>query len=88
MHFTVEEDGTISNITASDCRVTHYNSGKLARYTNEQQAAMLKDCAKSMAKEGFRIIRKMKKWHPAVNNNMPISLEYSLPLHFSMNYVD
>lgn len=49
---------------------------------------MLKDCAKSMAKEGYRIIRKMKKWHPAVNNNMPVSIKYSLPLHFSMNYVD
>lgn len=88
MHFTVEEDGTINNITATDCRVIHYNSGMFARYSKEQQSLMLKDCAKSMAKEGYRIIRKMKKWHPAVNNNMPVSVKYSLPLHFSMNYVD
>ena len=88
MHFTVEEDGTISNISATDCRVTHYNTGKLDRYSPAQQTEMLKDCAKSMAKEGYRLIRKMKKWHPAVNNNMPVSLDFSLPLHFSMNYID
>ncbi|MBQ8968483.1 MAG: TonB-dependent receptor [Bacteroidaceae bacterium] len=88
MHFTVETDGTITNITATDCRVIHYNIDVFGRYTSEQQAVMLKDCAKSMAKEGFRIVRKMKKWHPAISNNVPQRLEYALPLRFSMNYVD
>ena len=43
---------------------------------------------KQMAKEGFRLIRKMKKWTPGSYKGQPVKVKYTIPISFGMNFVD
>lgn len=86
MHFTVHEDGSISDISATECRLTHYNPAKMMNHSEEE--AIKKECARQMAKEGLRLIRKMKRWNPAIINDAPTEVHHSLKLTFSYEYAE
>lgn len=86
MHFTVHEDGSISDISATECRLTHYNPAKMMNHSEEE--AIKKECARQMAKEGLRLIRKMKRWNPAIINDAPTAVHHSLKLTFSYEYAE
>ncbi|MBO4905665.1 MAG: TonB-dependent receptor [Bacteroidaceae bacterium] len=88
MRFTVNTDGSISDIVATDCRVTQINTAKLMRYSDEEQTNIRRECARQMAKEGLRLIRKMKRWNPATRNGIAVAVNFSLKLSFSLDYVD
>lgn len=88
MHFTVGSDGSISDISATDCKVTSYNAEKWAKYSDQEQVTMKKECARQMAKEGLRLIRKMKRWNPAIRDEIPVSIKHSLTLSFSLEYLE
>ena len=88
MVFVVEANGYISSVSAKDCKITQMNSGKTERYSDDQLKAIKKECARQMAKEGLRVIRKMKTWNPGKKNGKPVRLIHSLNLTFGINYVD
>lgn len=62
MVFTVNTDGSVSDITATDCKVTYYNENYFSRYSIEKQQDIRKELARQFAKEGFRVINGMKSW--------------------------
>jgi protein TonB len=88
MAFIVNADGTIGEIEAKNCKVTHINYAKLEKYTAEERKNIKKECSRQMAKEGLRIIRKMKNWNPARLNGKAIPSTVTQDLDFKIDYVD
>lgn len=88
MTFIVNADGTIGEIEAKNCKITYINSAKIEKYSADERKAIKKECSRQMAKEGLRIIRKMKKWNPAQMNGKPTRLRVTQDLDFKINYVD
>ncbi len=72
LRFTVNTDGSITDIVALNCRLTRYNEGDIDKYPKDKQVAIKKECVRQMAKEAFRLIRKSKRWEPAKENGVPV----------------
>ena len=88
MLFVVDVDGSISGVMAKDCKITRVNEGSIASMTEAEKAAVKKECARQMAKEGMRVIQKMKKWNPGKKNGKAVKSLHTLDLSFGVNYVD
>ena len=82
MTFMVNEDGSLSEITAVDCKLDRFNTTKFTQETEERQKELRYQFAKSFAKEGFRLVRKMPKWTPAKVNGKPVRSRFSQRIHF------
>jgi protein TonB len=68
MTFFVEKDGTLSEISANDCKIERFNTTKFSQETESKQKELKKQFALLFAKEGVRVIRKMPKWTPGKIN--------------------
>lgn len=77
MLYTLNPDGSITDITATDCKLTYVNTTALAKYTTEQQAEIRKECMRQFAKEGYRIFKNMPKWKEA-KDGRPVKGMYRL----------
>ena len=64
MTFFVEKDGTLSDISAHDCKIDRFNTTKFSQETESKQKELKEQFALLFAKEGVRVIRKMPKWIP------------------------
>lgn len=84
MEFTVEEDGTLSNISAQEVNLQEYDKKPFAKLTKEEQQKMREQVAKALAKEAFRVIRLMPKWKPGELDGKPAKVEYHIPVTFRM----
>lgn len=73
MVFTLNSDGSVSDIKAVDGNVTRCNEAFMNRHSAEKQQELRKECSRQFAKEGYRIIKNMKKWKPA-ENGQPTTL--------------
>ena len=77
MIYTLNPDGSITDITATDCKLTHINTAALAKYTTEQQGEVRKECMRQFAKEGYRIFKNMPKWKETMDGR-PVKGMYLL----------
>lgn len=64
MTFFVEKDGTLSEISAHDCKIDRFNTTRFSQETESKQKELKEQFALLFAKEGARVIRKMPKWAP------------------------
>jgi protein TonB len=83
MHFTVDADGSIKDISATDCKTDRFNTTKFSQETEARQKELKKQFALLFAKEGARVVRKMPKWIPASVNGIPVSVKYNLTIRFA-----
>ncbi len=77
MRYTLNPDGSITDITATDCKLTYMNTAALDRYAKEQQGEVRKECMRQFAKEGYRIFKNMPKWK-AAKDGRPVKGMYRL----------
>ena len=82
MTFIVGEDGTLSDISAHDCKIERFNTTKFSQETENRQNELKKQFALLFAKEGARAIRKMPKWTPGTLNGKPVRVRYNLRIRF------
>lgn len=82
MHFLVNTDGTISDISAGDCTIERFNTTKFAQEPEAKQKELKELFALLFAKEGARVIRKMRKWTPAQKDGQVVRVKFNLPLRF------
>lgn len=82
MTFIVNEDGTISDINAHDCKINEFNTTRFSQETEARQKELKYLFAKAFAKEGFRVIRKMPKWIPGNINGKAIRTKVSHSINF------
>lgn len=45
---------------------------------------IIKSATKSMDEESMRVIRKMQNWKPAMQNEKPVRLRFTLPIDFKL----
>jgi protein TonB len=82
MTFFVEKDGTLSEISANDCKIERFSTTKFSQETESKQKELKKQFALLFAKEGARVIRKMPKWIPAKVKGEAIPVKMELRLYF------
>lgn len=82
MTFFVNEDGSLSDISARDCKINRFNTTRFSQETESKQKELKEQFAKLFAKEGYRVIKKMPKWTPGKLNGKVVRTKYNLPINF------
>ena len=82
MTFVVGVDGSLSNISAHDCKIERFNTTKFSQETESRQKELKKQFALLFAKEGARVIRKMPKWTPGTLNGKAVRVKFDLRISF------
>lgn len=82
MSFVVEKDGTLTKISANNCKIIRFNTTKFSQETEATQKHLKEQFALLFAKEGARAIRKMPKWTPGRRNGKNVRVKFSLPITF------
>ena len=83
MTFFVEKDGSLSEISANDCKIDRFNTTKFSQETESKQKELKKQFALLFAKEGARVIRKMPKWMPGKVNGKSVRTKINQRITFS-----
>lgn len=83
IHFFVNADGSVKDITASDCTIDRFNTTKFSQETDVRQKQLKKKFALLFAKEGARVVRKMPKWTPGFINGKKAGMKYNLSIRFT-----
>jgi len=83
MTFFVEKDGSLSEISANDCKIDRFNTTKFSQETESKQKELKKQFALLFAKEGARVIRKMPKWMPGKINGESVRTKINQRITFS-----
>ena len=82
MTFVVGEDGSLSDISAHDCKIERFNTTKFSQEAESRQKELKKQFALLFAKEGARVIRKMPKWTPGTLNGKAVRVKFDLRISF------
>ena len=82
MTFFVNEDGSVSDISAHDCKINRFNTTRFSQETESKQKELKEQFAKLFAKEAYRVIKKMPKWTPGKLNGKIMRTKYNLPINF------
>ena len=82
INFIVDTDGSIKDISATDCIIERFNTTKFSQETVSKQKELKELFAKLFAKEGARAVRKMPKWTPGTIDGKAVKTSYRLPIHF------
>lgn len=82
MTFFVEKDGSLSDISAHDCKIDRFNTTKFSQETESKQQELKKQFALLFAKEGARVIRKMPKWVPGKVNGESLRTQINQRITF------
>ena len=82
MTFVVGEDGSLSDISAHDCKIERFNTTKFSQETESRQKELKKQFALLFAKEGARVIHKMPKWTPGTLNGKAVRIKFDLRISF------
>lgn len=77
MTFTLNPDGSLSDIKAENCKITRCNEALLNLHQAEKQQDLRKECSLRFAREAYRVIKNMKDWSPA-ENGKPLTLLYKV----------
>ena len=82
MTFFVEKDGSLSEISAHDCKIDRFNTTKFSQETASKQKELKEQFALLFAKEGARVIRKMPKWIPGKVNGESVRTKINQRISF------
>ena len=80
------EDGSLSDISARDCKINRFNTTKFSQETESKQKELKEQFAKLFAKEAYRVIKKMPKWVPGKQNGKISRLRYNIRIDFINPY--
>ena len=84
MAFIVERDGTLSEISAEDCKIERFNTTKFSQETEARQKELKEQFALLFAKEGARVLRKMPQWIPGNVDGKPVRVKLRQPINFRL----
>jgi protein TonB len=82
MTYCINRDGSVSDVSAHDCKIDRFNATRFSQETEARQKELKRHFALLFAKEGARIIRKMPKWIPAKVKGEAIPVKMELRLYF------
>ncbi|MBE6330835.1 MAG: hypothetical protein E7070_00810 [Bacteroidales bacterium] len=88
MQFFVEPDGTVSHISARDCKLENFEDARLNKEPVARQKQLKVQFALILAQEGARVIHKMPKWTPGRVGGELARVQSSLPVVFTLPKVE
>ena len=86
MKFTIERDGSISNVTVKDNRITVEDKLPFRKLQGDQQNIVRQKALDAFAKEATRVIEEMPNWEPGLRYGTPVRVEYEMPINFRIYY--
>ena len=84
MKFSVNEDGSISDISCIKAQGTKPYSKKFLALPESEQKAKEEDLLKLMAKESYRVVKNMPRWIPGTVSGKPVKTSFNLPITFKL----
>ena len=88
MRFTIERDGSISNVTVKDNRITVEDKLPFRKLQGDEQNVVRQKALDAFAKEATRVIEEMPNWEPGLRYGTPVSVEYEMPINFRIHYTN
>lgn len=88
MRFTIERDGSISNVTVKDNRITVEDKLPFRKLQGDEQNVVRQKALDAFAKEATRVIEEMPNWEPGLRYGTPIRVEYEMPINFRIHYTN
>ena len=88
MRFTIERDGSISNVTVKDKRITVEDKLPFRKLQGDEQNVVRQKALDAFAKEATRVIEEMPNWEPGLRYGTPVRVEYEMPINFRIHYTN
>ena len=88
MRFTIERDGSISNVTVKDNRITIEDKLPFRKLQGDEQNVVRQKALDAFAKEATRVIEEMPNWEPGLRYGTPVRVEYEMPINFRIHYTN
>ena len=88
MRFTIERDGSISNVTVKDNRITVEDKLPFRKLQGDEQNVVRQKALDAFAKEATRVIEEMPNWEPGLRYGTPVRVEYEMPINFRIHYTN
>ena len=88
MRFTIERDGSISNVTVKDNRITVEDKLPFRKLQGDEQNVVRQKALDAFAKEATRVIEEMPNWEPGLRYGTPGRVEYEMPINFRIHYTN
>ena len=88
MRFTIERDGSISNVTVKDNRITVEDKLPFRKLQGDEQNVVRQKALDAFAKEATRVIEEMPNWEPGIRYGTPDRVEYEMPINFRIHYTN
>ena len=88
MRFTIERDGSISNVTVKDNRITVEDKLPFRKLQGDEQHVVRQKALDAFAKEATRVIEEMPNWEPGLRYGTPVRVEYEMPINFRIHYTN
>ena len=88
MKFTIEREGSISNVTVKDNRITVEDKLPFRKLQGDQQNLVRQKALVAFAKEATRVIEEMPNWEPGLRYGTPVRVEYEMPINFRIHYTN
>ena len=88
MRFTIERDGSISNVTVKDNRITVEDKLPFRKLQGDEQNVVRQKALDAFAKEATRVIEEMPNWEPGLRYGTPVRVEYEMPINFRIHYAN
>ena len=88
MRFIIERDGSISNVTVKDNRITVEDKLPFRKLQGDEQNVVRQKALDAFAKEATRVIEEMPNWEPGLRYGTPVRVEYEMPINFRIHYTN
>ena len=88
MRFTIERDGSISNVTVKDNHITVEDKLPFRKLQGDEQNVVRQKALDAFAKEATRVIEEMPNWEPGLRYGTPVRVEYEMPINFRIHYTN
>ena len=88
MRLTIERDGSISNVTVKDNRITVEDKLPFRKLQGDEQNVVRQKALDAFAKEATRVIEEMPNWEPGLRYGTPVRVEYEMPINFRIHYTN
>ena len=88
MQFLVNIDGSISDISVKESRITVDDKQDFQRLSGDEKRQLTEKVLQQFGEEGMRVVKLMPKWKPGIRFGIPFKTMFEMPINFKMKYND
>jgi len=88
MKFTIECDGSISNVRVVDNKIVVEDKLPFHKLKGDEKNVVRQRALDAFAKEATKVIEEMPNWEPGLRYGNPVKVEYEMPINFRIAYTN